>query len=210
MAFALLPLLACAVLLGQAGLRAFAGAAPQAQKPAVVPGSESPFCSFVRKVVAAAPGEFAEFKGEEDTLNGAVTDHTIFKGTLVPDSTSDCSLFIRHKEDEKVIPPTYYCVLGPFRTVADATPVYEKDAAELRACFPEWQFTEKRGADKSAPTEVHTFSTRQPGMKIVFTLNDMGLSPSQGSPNSSQSGAVLSLQMTATAPAAPPVPEKKR
>jgi hypothetical protein len=196
----LLALFAAVALLSPAGWRAFAAAQ----------GSESPFCAFVRKLVAAVPSDFAEFKGEEDTINGAVTDHTIFRGTLALDAYSDCDLFIRHKENEKVIPPTYYCVLGPYNTVADATGVYEKDMAELRACFPQWQFTETNGAGGSDPTEVLVFSARQPGFTMVFTLSDMGINSKPDEANSGKPRAVLSLRVTGTVPAAPPVPIKKK
>ena len=68
----MLPILGGATLLCQAGWRAFAAATPQAQKQDAARKPDPPFCIFVRKVVAAAPSEFAEFKGEEDTINGAV------------------------------------------------------------------------------------------------------------------------------------------
>ncbi|MBZ5528899.1 MAG: hypothetical protein LAN71_13485 [Acidobacteriia bacterium] len=139
-----------------------------------------------------------------------MTDHTIFKGTLAPDVYSDCDLFIRHKENEKVIPSTYYCVLGPYNTVADATLAYEKDMAELRACFPEWQFTEKNGAGGSDPTEVLVFSTRQPGFTMVFTLSDMRINSKPDEADSGKPRAVLSLRVTGTVPAAPPLPAKKK
>lgn len=198
---AVLTVLAGALFLCQAGLHTFAAAAPQTQTSNAAPESHSPLCAFVKKIVAAAPNEFAELKGEEDTVNGAVKDHTLFKGTLLPGPSSECTLLTRRKDGSNLLPPVYFCALGAPRTLADAKPVYEKDVAELRACFSKWKFTEKREGNELDRKEVWILSTQQPGLKLNLTLSDWGISLDPNSSEFRNPGVVVSLEVTDTAPA---------
>ena len=191
----------------QAGAPQATAKPPQASKPAMAPAPDPPFCVFVKKIVAAAPGEFAQLKGQEDTLLGTVKDHTLFQGTLLPDPSSECTLFIRRKDGSKLLPPLYFCALvGPL-TLADAKSDYEKDVAELRACLPQWQFTEKREGNESDRKEVWTLSTQPPGIKLELTLSDWGMVLDPSSPDFRKPGVVVSLKVTDTAPALNAAPD---
>ncbi|MBZ5703414.1 MAG: hypothetical protein LAN84_16395 [Acidobacteriia bacterium] len=187
-----------------------AASAPQAPKPGAAQGSDLSLCTFVKKIVAAAPGEFAELKGQEDTIGGAIKDHTLFQGTLLPGPSAECTLFIRRKDGSQILPPLYFCALGSPRPLADAKPLYEKDVAELRACFPSWPFTEKREGNESDRKEVWTLSTQQPGIRLNLTLSDWGIGLDPNSPDFRKPGVVVSLEVTDTAPAAMTAPDASK
>jgi len=164
---------------------------------------QTPFCAFVKKLVAAAPEEFNSFKGEQDTVLPVTPGEkpTIFKGTQSPDSDTVCTLYLRRgKKDE--IPPGYTCQLGPLRTLPDSKPVYENAAAELRACFPNGTFEEHREGEESKREEVWELSLQQPGFEVKLDLSDIGLIAELVSRQpSGKPGVDVELSVTDTAPA---------
>jgi hypothetical protein len=175
-------------------LYAGASAAQSAGKAA-----DAPLITFVKKVIAAAPGEFAGLKGEEDTTLGK-DNHNMFKGTLAPDGDSKCTLHTR-RGDKMENPPLYSCQLGPSLTLGDAKPVYEKTAAELRAGFPNWKFEEKKEGDESKREESWTLSAEQAGFTVKLNLYDWGnLADMLNGKPSGEPGVMVHLEVTDTLP----------
>jgi len=187
---------ACTVLYAGASAAQITGKAAKAP--------DTPFCAFVKKVIAAAPGEFAGLKGEEAELGKK--NHDMFKGTLTPGADSECRLHTRRGEHLE-LKPLYSCQLGPARTLDDAKPVYEKAAAELRAGFPKWKFEEKKEGDESKREESWTLSTEQAGFTVELNLFDWGnLGDLLSGKPSGKPGVLVTLAVTDTAP----VPEKPK
>ena len=188
----MLALLACAstrLFAGTNGLQA-AGRAALAEN--------TPLSAFVKKVIAAAPDEFALLKGSEDELGK--TNHEMFKGTLTPDALSACTLHTRRGRKME-LPPLYSCRLGPSRTLADATPVYEKATADLRAAFPNWKFAEKKTGDESKREESWTLTAEQPGFTVKLNLFDWGrVADIFNKTPSSEPGVSVDLSVTDTLP----------
>lgn len=175
-------------------LYAGASAAQSAGKAA-----DAPLITFVKKVIAAAPGEFAGLKGEEDTTLGK-DNHNMFKGTLAPGADSKCTLYVRRGKNMELT-PDYNCHLGPTQTLQDAKPVYEKAAAELRAAFPKWKFKEERTGDESKREENWTLTAEQPGFTVELNLADWGLLADllSGKPSGTP-GVMVDLKVTDTLP----------
>jgi hypothetical protein len=186
------------VMLAGAGatLAAGAGAAQTAGQSA--PPAETPFIAFVKKVLAAAPGEFSPLKGAEDDTLGK--DHTMFHGTLTPDAATTCKLFTR-RGNKMENPPLYSCNLASSLALTDAKPVYEKAAADLRAAFPNWKFREEKSGDESKREEAWSLTAVQPGFTVALSLSDFGLLADLLSGKSSGNpGVFVTLDVTDTLP----------
>jgi len=174
-----------------------AGTVSLAQQTAA-PAADTPLLAFMKKVLAAAPDEFAAFRGEEDTTLGK-ENHNMFKGTLVPDSDSSCTLHTRRGE-ELENPPLYTCQLKRPQTFGEAKLVYENAAAELRAAFPHWKIEEKKKGDESKREESWTLTAKQPGFTVRLNLYDWGnLSDMLSGKPSGKPGVIVSLDVTDTA-----------
>jgi len=172
------------------------GTVTMAQQTAA-PAADSPFLAFMKKVLAAAPEEFAALKGEEDTTISK--EHTSFQGTLIPEADSKCMLHTRRGEELQG-PPLYACQLHPPQTFDDAKLVYEKAAAELRAAFPNWKIEEKKTGDESKRQESWTLTAKQPGFTVLLNLYDWGnLSDALSGKPSGKPGVIVSLDVTDTA-----------
>lgn len=133
----------------------------------------TPLCAFARKLAAAAGNnELMRFKGEE--TSEAKESHDEYTGTLVPEKESHCKLQTHRRRDGREIALSYGCVLGPRRIFAEATPIYERGAAELRACFPDWKFDEKRFDIENKGNKSGSLTTEQRGYELRWTLFDEG------------------------------------
>jgi hypothetical protein len=165
------------LLAGASTLLCASTGAPQAAgKPA--PAADTPFIAFVKKVIAAAPGDFATIQGKKDeSAAGQVMG--LFLGKVTPDAESECLLFPRNG-DKMENPPHYSCKLGGRRTLQNAKPVFENAVAELRAAFPDWKFAEKRNGDESKRTESWQLYGQQAGFSLRLTLLDMGYITAMG------------------------------
>jgi len=182
---------ACTVLYAGASASQSAGKAAKA--------ADTPLTAFMKKVIAAAPGEFAGLKGEEDTTLGK-DKHNTYKGTLTPDANSECKLYTR-RGTKMENPPLYSCRLGPSLTLQDAKPVYEKAAAELRAGFPNWKFEEKKKGDESKREESWTLSAEQADFTVELTLYDWGhLADLLNGKPSGEPGVMVHMDVTDTLP----------
>ncbi|MBZ5527148.1 MAG: hypothetical protein LAN71_04490 [Acidobacteriia bacterium] len=187
-----------AMLAGAATLL-FAGAGGPQTAGKAAPATDTPLIAFVKKVIAAVPGEFAALKGEEDTLLGK-DNHNMFHGTLAPDADSKCTLHTR-RGDKMENPPLYSCQLGPSRNLQDSKPVYEEAAAELRAAFPKWKFKEKKTGDESKREESWTLTAEQAGFTVELNLYDWGnLADLLSGKPSGKPGVMVNLQVTDTLP----------
>lgn len=140
------------------------------------PPADTPLIAFVKKVIAAAPGDFAAIQGNKDESEAGST-MGLFFGKVTPDADSKCTLFPRYSADR---PPVYSCKLGGRRTLQNAKPVYENAAAELRAEFPDWKFVEKRIGDESKRMESWQLYGQQAGFYLRLTLMDMGYIEAMG------------------------------
>ncbi|MBZ5701828.1 MAG: hypothetical protein LAN84_08270 [Acidobacteriia bacterium] len=178
----------------------YAGAsAPQTAGQAAPAARNTPLCAFVKKVIAAAPEEFAPLQGEEDTLLGK-DKHNMFHGTLALDADSQCTLHTR-RGAQMENPPLYSCQLGPYRMLPDAKPVYEKAAAELRAAFPKWKFVEKKEGEESKREESWKLTAEQAGFTAELSLYDWGnLAEMVSGESSGRPGVMVLLDVSDTLP----------
>ncbi len=163
--------------------------------------AETPFCTFVKKVIAAAPTEFAECKGEEVPF-GELFDHSQFKGRLTLDKDMECKLIIRHTEqvptqaEPMEIQPQYICEFMPRRKFDLARPVYETAATDLRKCFPTLNFKEKKDGD-----EFWSMGADGPGFNLSLTLVALNppRDPKPATPGQGIWGVILYIVDTAPA-----------
>jgi hypothetical protein len=191
--------IAMLVMLGGAGTLLYAEAGGPQSPDKTAPPVDTPLIAFVKKAVAAAPGEFAALKGEEDTTLGK-DNHDMFKGTLAADADSKCTLFIRRGKRME-LSPDYNCQLGPTQTLQNAKPVYEKAAAELRAAFPKWKFKEEKAGDESKREEAWSLTAEQPGFTVELSLYDAGLlAELLSGKTSGQPGVLVELKLSDTLP----------
>jgi hypothetical protein len=101
---------------------------------------ESQLCSFVKRVLAERPGEFAKFKG---ALTQSVQSETTFHGTVAPDSTSKCLLNVRRQYSPKeILEPTYSCTRFDLSSEA-AKALYVRYMKELGPCLSGTTVTEE-------------------------------------------------------------------
>jgi len=157
------------VMLTGAGTLLVAGAGEPQTTVQARAAADTPLIAFVKKVLAAAPGEFIALKGKEDTTLGE-KDHDMFKGTLAPAADSECMLYTR-RGDNMENPPLYSCNLGPAQTMQNAKLLYEKTAAELRAAFPEWKFKEEKTGNEAKRKVSWKLTTQQPGFSLELDLD---------------------------------------
>jgi len=187
------------IMLAGAGTLLSAGAGGPQTTGKAAPPADTPLYAFVKKVIAAAPDEFAALKGEEDTLLGK-DKHIMFHGTLAPDGDSKCMLHTR-RGDKMENPPLYSCQLGPAQTLDGAKPVYEKAAAELHAAFPKWKFKEEKTGDESKREESWTLTAEQAGFTVKLNLFDWGnLADLLNGKPSGDPGVMVHLEVSDTAP----------
>jgi hypothetical protein len=110
-----------------------------------------PLCDFVQKVLAAKATEFNTLKGEAQ--NPAVFKNEVFHGTLLPAPGAECTLFVRTKVGRAELDPKYYCTIGKAPNFAAANRVFQRAAADLRACYSQARFSDSFDGDGRNPTD---------------------------------------------------------
>jgi hypothetical protein len=99
--------------------------------------ADTELCPFLQKVMAAKPQEFA-------ALRGRAAGNVRFEGTLAPSPSFECSIIVRRKSGDKILPPAYRCMepaKGPLESLAGR---YSEMAAAMKACFPDRRFEEEK------------------------------------------------------------------
>ena len=104
-------------------------------------------CNFLKSAIAAAPEEFQSFSRDAIADSGGLKH---VKGTLASAGTYDCTIFSRAAERGGLErEPNLSCQVGsavPFVADADfdgSKRVFERTAAELRACLPNLTFQDR-------------------------------------------------------------------
>lgn len=99
---------------------------------AAAESQDSALCTFVKRVLADQPAEFAAFKG---ALAKNDQYKTMFDGTATPDAKMTCTLHVRRKVGKNVFGPLYGCSRYDLKTKA-AKALYVRYTNELKSCFP--------------------------------------------------------------------------
>lgn len=143
---------------------------PVSPAQAAAPAS---LCEFLEKVLEAKPFEFSPFKGEPQ--NPAVFGDTVFHGTYLPPSGTDCTLHTRTKVGRAELPPIYTCTLATLSDLGEASKVFTQTSIELRACFPLAQFVVMSDGDTKDPREIFswTLAAEAPGFRLELQMSNM-------------------------------------
>jgi hypothetical protein len=130
-------------------------------------------CGFLQKVLEAKAQEFAPFKGEAQ--NRAVFGDTVFHGTFLPPSGTECTLHTRTKVGSAELPPIYDCTLASISDFGQAERVFTRAAIELRACFPLAQFVVMYDGEAKTPRDQFSWVLHAdaPGFSLELQMSNM-------------------------------------
>ena len=166
-----------------------------------------PLCDFVQRVLAAKPVEFGTFKG--DPQNPRVFGNEVFKGTLLPSSGTECTLFVRTKVGRAELEPKYSCKIGTATDFGEANRMFARAAADLRACYPQIGFSQNADGDGRDPAEpmAWTVSGDGDGFRLELEMsNRVGLLAQAMTKGSSGPPEIaITLDVTDTAPPRTPI-----
>ena len=166
-----------------------------------------PLCDFVQKVLAAKVTEFNTLKGE--ARNPRVFHNEVFWGTLLPATGSECTLFIRTKVGRAELDPKYSCTLGSAADFAAANRMFQRNVADLRACYGQARFMDDYDGDGRDPTEPVNWNVTLEGPDFRLELqmsNQVALvaqAMGQGAPDMPQ--IEITLDVTDTSPPKTPI-----
>ena len=160
-------------------------------------------CDFMQKVLAAKPGGFEALKGEAQ--NPAVFHNEVFRGALLPNPQSNCTLFLRSQAGRVTLPPRYSCTLAQDSHFAAANRIFARAALELRACFPQAMFSVMYDGDGKNPDETFDWivSADSEGYKLQLEMSNglSALADALTRGNANAPAIAIDLDVTDTTPA---------
>lgn len=166
-----------------------------------------PLCDFVQKVLAAKVTEFNSLKGE--ARNPRVFNNEVFWGTLLPEPSAECTLFIRTKVGRAELDPKYSCTIGKGPNFATANRIFQRAAADLRACFGQAQFSDSFDGDGRDPTEPVDWTVTAEGGDFLLELqmsNRVALvAQAMGQGSADMPEIEITLDVTDTSPPKTPI-----
>ena len=174
---------------------------------AAAESADRPLCDFVQKVLAAKATEFNTLKGE--ARNPRVFKNEVFWGTLLPASGAECTLFIRTKVGRAELDPKYSCSIGSATDFAAANRLFQRNVADLRACYGQARFMDDYDGDGRDPTEPVNWNVMLEGPDFRLELqmsNQVALvaqAMGQGSPDMPE--ITITLDVTDTSPPKTPI-----
>ena len=159
--------------------------------------ADTALCTYLKAVIAARPGDFADLKGAPDTR---VDDHYYrFHGRLQSSPGDDCTTSPRHYTHDvgvAVAPPYYDCVIATESDYAAAEADYGAALADIKTCLPAWRFSDKRDGEPLARTEGWTLVGEAPHLRLRMQFFDYDLMHAKAAPD-----IRLTVSMTIVGPA---------
>lgn len=172
---------------------------------AAAESAERPLCDFVQKVLAAKVTEFNTLKGE--ARNPRVFKNEVFWGTLLPSAGSECTLFIRTKVGRAELDPKYSCTLGSATDFTAANRLFQRNVADLRACYGQARYMDDYDGDGRDPREPVSWNVTLEGPDFRLELqmsNRVALvAQAMGSPDMPE--ITIELDVTDTSPPKTPI-----
>ena len=174
---------------------------------AAAESANRPLCDFVQKVLAAKPTEFDSLKGEHQ--NRRVFGDEVFKGTLLPSPGMDCTLFVRTKIGRAELEPKYSCKIGSAADLTEATRIFTRAAADLRACFSQARFSNDYEGDGKNPSDsvAWTVIGEGPDYRLELEMSNrvalVAQAMGQTSPDALE--IAITLDVTDTSPPRTPI-----
>ena len=174
---------------------------------AAAENADRPLCDFVKKVLAAKVSEFNTLKGE--ARNPRVFNNEVFWGTLLPSQGSECTLFIRTKVGRAELDPKYSCTLGQAADFAAANRMFQRNVADLRACYGQARFMDDYDGDGRDPTEPVNWNMTLEGPDFRLELqmsNQVALvAQTMGQGSTDMPQIEITLDVTDTSPPKTPI-----
>nr|ALS92358.1 MetaGeneMark_Unknown Function [uncultured bacterium] len=174
---------------------------------AAAENADRPLCDFVKKVLAAKVTEFNTLKGE--ARNPRVFHNEVFWGTLLPAQGSECTLFIRTKVGRAELDPKYSCTLGSANDFAAANRMFQRNVADLRACYGQARFMDDYDGDGRDPTEPVSWNVILEGPDFRLELqmsNQVALvAQTMGQGSTDMPQIEITLDVTDTSPPKTPI-----
>ena len=174
---------------------------------AAAEGADRPLCDFVQKVLAAKVTEFNTLKGE--ARNPRVFKNELFRGTLLPSAGSECTLFIRTKVGRAELDPKYSCTIGTATDFAAANRLFQRNVADLRACYGQARFMDDYDGDGRDPTEPVNWNVMLEGADFRLELqmsNQVALvAQAMGQSPTDMPEITITLDVTDTSPPKTPI-----
>jgi hypothetical protein len=174
---------------------------------AAAENADRPLCDFVKKVLAAKVTEFNTLKGE--ARNPRVFHNEVFWGTLLPAQGSECTLFIRTKVGRAELDPKYSCTLGSAADFAAANRMFQRNVADLRACYGQARFMDDYDGDGRDPTEPVNWNVVLEGPDFRLELqmsNQVALvAQTMGQSSTGMPQIEITLDVTDTSPPKTPI-----
>ena len=174
---------------------------------AAAESANRPLCEFVQKVLAAKVTEFNTLKGE--ARNPRVFKNEVFWGTLLPASGGECTLFIRTKVGRAELDPKYSCSIGSATDFAAANRLFQRNVADLRACYGQARFMDDYDGDGRDPTEPVNWNVTLEGPDFRLELqmsNRVALvAQAMGQGSADMPEITIELDVTDTSPPKTPI-----
>jgi hypothetical protein len=166
-----------------------------------------PLCDFVQKVLAAKVTEFNTLKGE--ARNPRVFKNEVFDGTLLPAVGAECTLFIRTKVGRAELDPKYSCTIGKAPSFAAANRIFQRSAADLRACFSQARFSDSFDGEGRDPTEPVDWTVTAEGpdfrLELQMTNQVALIAQAFGQGPADMPEVTITLDVTDTSPPKIPI-----
>jgi hypothetical protein len=174
---------------------------------AAAESANRPLCDFVQKVLAAKPTEFNTLKGEHQ--NQRVFGDEVFKGTLLPSPGMTCTLFVRTRVGRAELEPKYSCKIGSAQNLTEATGLFTRAAADLRACFSQARFSnDYEGDGKNAGESVAwTMTGEGPDYRLELEMSNRValVARAMGQTSGDELEIAITLDVTDTSPPRTPI-----
>ena len=174
---------------------------------AAAESANRPLCDFVQKVLEARTTEFNTLKGE--ARNPRVFNNQVFWGTLLPGPGTECTLFIRTKVGRAELNPKYSCAIGSATDFAAANRLFQRNVADLRACYGQARFMNDYEGDGNDPTEPVNWNVTLDGPDFRLELqmsNRVALvAQAMGQGSSGMPEITIELDVTDTSPPKTPI-----